>query len=124
MASLYASNYFSCTISSSVLETQLRSMMDRVDELNQEAIKFNRFQVQVIRQQQDKHRFTLKRVNYFFCVTLNQYCQCIFPCDSCFVSYVRPKRMLLGLLRESHHYLKRILRNSSGPFQFLLVSIP
>ncbi|XP_026282465.1 eukaryotic translation initiation factor 3 subunit H [Frankliniella occidentalis] len=45
----------------SVLEGQLRSMMDRVDELNQEAIKFNRFQVQVIRQQQDKHRFTLKR---------------------------------------------------------------
>jgi hypothetical protein len=36
--------------------------MDRVDELNQEAIKFNRFQQQVIRQQQDKHRFLQKRV--------------------------------------------------------------
>ena len=46
-----------------MLENHLRSMMDRVDELNQEAIKFNRFQVQVIRQQQDKHRFTLKRVS-------------------------------------------------------------
>jgi translation initiation factor 3 subunit H len=45
--------------------------MDRVDELNQEAIKFNRFQQQVIRQQQDKHRFLQKRVipatgTYFF----------------------------------------------------------
>jgi hypothetical protein len=36
--------------------------MDRVDELNQEAIKFNRYQQQVIRQQQDKHRFLQKRV--------------------------------------------------------------
>lgn len=45
----------------SVLEGQLRCLMDRVDELNQEAIKFNRFQQQVIRQQQDKHRFLQKR---------------------------------------------------------------
>jgi len=45
----------------SVLENQLRAMMDRVDELNQEAIKFNRFQQQVIRQQQDKHRLLQKR---------------------------------------------------------------
>lgn len=28
----------------SVLEGQLRSLMDKVDELNQEAIKFNRYQ--------------------------------------------------------------------------------
>jgi translation initiation factor 3 subunit H len=45
----------------SVLEGQLRSLMDRVDELDQEAIKFNRHQQQVIRQQQDKHRFLQKR---------------------------------------------------------------
>lgn len=35
--------------------------MDRVDELNQEAIKFNRFQQTVVRQQQDKHRAVQKR---------------------------------------------------------------
>ncbi|KAK6632131.1 hypothetical protein RUM44_007161 [Polyplax serrata] len=46
----------------SVLEGQLRAMMYRVDELNQEAIKFNRFQQQVIRQQQDKHRLLQKRM--------------------------------------------------------------
>nr|CAD7405315.1 unnamed protein product [Timema cristinae]CAD7432553.1 unnamed protein product [Timema monikensis] len=45
----------------SVLENQLRCLMDRVDELNQEAIKFNRYQQQVIRQQQDKHRYLQKR---------------------------------------------------------------
>ncbi|XP_067006831.1 eukaryotic translation initiation factor 3 subunit H [Anabrus simplex] len=45
----------------SVLENQLRCLMDRVDELNQEAIKFNRYQQQVLRQQQDKHRFLQKR---------------------------------------------------------------
>uniref|UniRef100_A0A6M2DJM4 Eukaryotic translation initiation factor 3 subunit H n=1 Tax=Xenopsylla cheopis TaxID=163159 RepID=A0A6M2DJM4_XENCH len=46
----------------SVLEGQLRCLMDRVDELNQEAIKFNRFQQLVVRQQQDKHRYTQKRM--------------------------------------------------------------
>lgn len=35
--------------------------MDRVDELNQEAIKFNRYQQVVLRQQQDKHRAITKR---------------------------------------------------------------
>ncbi|XP_063236645.1 eukaryotic translation initiation factor 3 subunit H [Bacillus rossius redtenbacheri] len=45
----------------SVLEAQLRSLMERVDELNQEAIKFNRHQQQVVRQQQDKHRYLMKR---------------------------------------------------------------
>ncbi|XP_015120482.1 eukaryotic translation initiation factor 3 subunit H [Diachasma alloeum] len=45
----------------SVLEGQLRCMMDRVDELNQEAIKFNRYQHLVIRQQQDKNRLLQKR---------------------------------------------------------------
>ena len=44
-----------------VLENQLRCMMDRVDELNQEAIKFNRYQSMVIRQQQDKNRLLQKR---------------------------------------------------------------
>jgi len=45
----------------SVLETHLRCMMDRVDELNQEATKFNRFQHQVIKQQQDKHKYQQKK---------------------------------------------------------------
>ncbi|KAH9628990.1 hypothetical protein HF086_001900 [Spodoptera exigua] len=45
----------------SVLEGQLRSLMERVDELNQEAIKFNRYQQLVVRQQQDKHRWLAKR---------------------------------------------------------------
>lgn len=45
-----------------MLESHLRATMDRVDELNQEAIKFNRFQQQVLRQQQDKHRMLAKRV--------------------------------------------------------------
>lgn len=45
----------------SVLENQLRCLMDRVDELNQEAIKFNRYQTTNIRQQQDKHRYIQKR---------------------------------------------------------------
>lgn len=36
--------------------------MDRVDELNQEAIKFNRYQQMILRQQQDKHRAMQKRV--------------------------------------------------------------
>ncbi|XP_046417899.1 eukaryotic translation initiation factor 3 subunit H [Neodiprion pinetum] len=44
-----------------VLENQLRCLMDRVDELNQEAIKFNRHQHLVIRQQQDKNRLMQKR---------------------------------------------------------------
>lgn len=47
----------------SVLEGQLRSLMERVDDLNQEAIKFNRYQQQVMRQTQDKHRFLQKRVS-------------------------------------------------------------
>lgn len=40
----------------------MRSTMERVDELNQEAIKFNRHQQQVLRQQQDKYRYMQKRV--------------------------------------------------------------
>lgn len=49
------------TGTASVLEGQLRCLMDRVDELNQEAIKFNRYQQLVSRQQQDKHRYLQKR---------------------------------------------------------------
>lgn len=45
----------------SVLEGQLRCLMDRVDELNQEAIKFNRYQQLVSRQQMEKHRYLQKR---------------------------------------------------------------
>jgi len=47
---------------STVLEGQLRNLMDRVDDLNQEAIKFNRYQQTVIRQSGEKHRYLQKRV--------------------------------------------------------------
>lgn len=40
--------------------------MERVDDLNQEAIKFNRFQLAVARQAQDKNRYLAKRVNFSF----------------------------------------------------------
>lgn len=39
-----------------VLENHIRAMMDRVDELYQEASKFNKYQQSVMRQEQDKHR--------------------------------------------------------------------
>lgn len=53
---------------STVLEGQLRNLMDRVDDLNQEAIKFNRYQQAVVRQATDKHRYLQKRVIFlFFC---------------------------------------------------------
>ena len=38
------------------LETQLRAMMDAVDELNQESIKFNKHQNMVLKQYQEKTR--------------------------------------------------------------------
>lgn len=47
---------------STVLEGQLRHLMDRVDDLNQEAIKFNRYQQAVVRQSTEKHRYLQKRV--------------------------------------------------------------
>ena len=43
------------------LETQMRSMMDSVDELNQESIKFNKHQNLVLKQFQEKTRFVQKR---------------------------------------------------------------
>jgi len=43
------------------LETQIRSMMDSVDELNQESIKFNKHQNLVLKQFQEKTRFIQKR---------------------------------------------------------------
>jgi len=43
------------------LETQLRAMMDAVDELNQESIKFNKHQNLVLKQYQEKSRWIQKR---------------------------------------------------------------
>merc|ERR1719391_1915726 len=43
------------------LETQIRSMMDSVDELNQESIKFTKHQNLVLKQFQEKTRFIQKR---------------------------------------------------------------
>ena len=47
--------------SASVLETQLKNLMDNVDELNQEAIKFNKYQNMALKQCQDKMRWIQKR---------------------------------------------------------------
>lgn len=46
---------------SGTLESQLRVMMDSVDELNQESIKFNKHQNMVIKQYQEKSRWIQKR---------------------------------------------------------------
>jgi len=46
---------------SGTLETQLRVMMDNVDELNQESIKFNKHQNLVLKQYQEKARWVQKR---------------------------------------------------------------
>ena len=43
------------------LETELRAMMDSVDELNQESIKFNKHQNMVLKQYQEKTRWIQKR---------------------------------------------------------------
>merc|ERR1712051_443390 len=43
------------------LETQLRAIMDNVDELNQESIKFNKHQNMLLKQYQEKTRWIQKR---------------------------------------------------------------
>merc|ERR1712034_185826 len=43
------------------LETELRAMMDAVDELNQESIKFNKHQNMVLKQYQEKTMWIQKR---------------------------------------------------------------
>merc|ERR1712241_1501743 len=43
------------------LETELRAMMDAVDELNQESIKFNKHQNMLLKQYQEKTRWIQKR---------------------------------------------------------------
>lgn len=58
---------------STVLEGQLRHLMDRVDDLNQEAIKFNRYQQAVVRQSTEKHRYLQKRVIFLTLIKLKQY---------------------------------------------------
>lgn len=47
----------------STLDRQLRCLMDSVDDLSQEASKFNNFQRQVSKLQQDKHKYIQKRVS-------------------------------------------------------------
>jgi translation initiation factor 3 subunit H len=44
-----------------VLESQLKGLMDTVDELNQESIKFNKYQTMAVKQFQDKTRYLQKR---------------------------------------------------------------
>ena len=47
--------------SSNVLEDQLKFLMETVDELNQESIKFNKYQNMAVKQCQDKTRYLQKR---------------------------------------------------------------
>ncbi len=46
---------------SDVLEDQLKYLMDTVDELNQESIKFNKYQNMAVKQIQDKTRWLQRR---------------------------------------------------------------
>lgn len=48
--------------------------MDRVDDLNQEAIKFNRYQLSVARQGQEKARYLQRRVSNLFFVNVTIAC--------------------------------------------------
>lgn len=59
-------------IKRSVLEKHLRSLTDNVDELLQDTNKFNIYQRQVVKQQQEKQKYVQKRVSYIvqFHVTL------------------------------------------------------
>jgi len=45
----------------STMDRQMRSLMESIDELSQEASKFNNYQRQVSKQQQDKHKHVQKR---------------------------------------------------------------
>uniref|UniRef100_A0A0K8TRM7 Eukaryotic translation initiation factor 3 subunit H n=1 Tax=Tabanus bromius TaxID=304241 RepID=A0A0K8TRM7_TABBR len=45
----------------SVLENHLRCLIERVDELYQEATKFNKYQQAVVKQEQEKHRMLVKQ---------------------------------------------------------------
>lgn len=51
-------------IKRSVLEKHLRSLTDNVDELLQDTNKFNIYQRQVVKQQQEKQKYVQKRVSY------------------------------------------------------------
>ena len=49
----------------SFLDRQLRCLMDCVDDLSQEASKFNNYQRQLAKQQQEKHKYLQKRVRTY-----------------------------------------------------------
>lgn len=51
---------------STVLEGQLRNLMDRVEDINQEAMKFNRYQIAVARQNVEISRYLYKRVIFIY----------------------------------------------------------
>lgn len=63
----------------STLDRQLRCLMENVDDLSQEANKFNNYQRQNAKQLQDKHKFMQKRVS-----TMS------FSCTVYFTSSCRP----------------------------------
>ena len=50
----------------SVLEKHLRSLTDNVDELLQDTNKFNIYQRQVVKQQQEKQKYVQKRVIFLY----------------------------------------------------------
>lgn len=89
--------------------------MERVDDLNQEAIKFNRFQLAVARQAQDKNRYLTKRVRIFICSSIN-------PLRICSISfYFRLKKTLLVLKRKNFRFLKKTSINYSSQYPCLHV---
>lgn len=63
----------------STLDRQLRCLMENVDDLSQEANKFNNFQRQNAKQLQDKHKFMQKRVSVLLPLCLPFLCLTFVP---------------------------------------------
>lgn len=94
----------------SVLENHLRCLMERVDELNQEATKFNKYQQMVNRQEQVIDAFNWSRwqisFKFFF---LRRNIVCLLNMH---------KKMRRVRSEEKNHCPKRMLQKHSVRFQF------
>lgn len=100
----------------SVLENHLRCLMERVDELNQEATKFNKYQQMVNRQEQ-------VILVQFLPDSLANFNLIFFPPNfsrrrniACLLN--THKKMRFARIEERKHYRRRMLRRHSVPFQF------
>lgn len=94
----------------SVLENHLRCLMERVDELNQEATKFNKYQQMVNRQEQVIRTFI--RFNCPILILLRFFRRNIV----CLLNM--HKRMRCARTEEKSHYRKKMLQKHSVRFQF------